>query len=148
MGQGEVNSDRPQTLLEPAALHLILGYLRCLPVCLFINQSEGGSGRVGGNHGFWVLQAAGLRAGLPMGKAQSDTATAGWGLGVLGTQGGSCPRSHSFGYREISVASLFSSLSAFLACVAVRSQAQQKPHTAGVQVGKGDLGGGTLVAFE
>lgn len=34
---------------------------------------------MGENHGFWVLQAAGLKAGLPIGKAQSDTVTAGGG---------------------------------------------------------------------
>lgn len=65
-----------------------------------------------------------------MGKAQSDTATAGWGLGVLGTQGDSCPRSHSlWAQRDLRDFPVF-----FIVClpclcdsVTARSQAQQNP---------------------
>lgn len=66
------------------------------PACLLVNQSseaqlqKEGQSKLGENHGFRALKAAGLQAGsgcgVGGGKAQSDSGTAGWGLGVLGGQ--------------------------------------------------------------
>lgn len=53
-----------------------------------------------------------------------------WGLGVLDTQGGSCPRSYSLRvlgcHRGLSMAPLFSLLSAFLVLMPARPQDWQK----------------------
>lgn len=62
-----------------------------------------------------------------------------WGPREAASQGHT-----AFGCRAVTEG--ISSLSAFLACVTARSQAQQKPTLQGA--GKGDLGGGTLAASE
>lgn len=67
-GKGDVGLGSLQTLLDLATS----GVFQCASSSVSRNSAlEGGSGRVGENHGFWVLQA--------VGKAQSDTVTAGGG---------------------------------------------------------------------
>lgn len=133
-GKGEVGLGSLQTLLDLASLQLAdpwatSGVFQCASSSVSRNSAlEGGSGRVGENHGFWVLQAARLKA---CGEGSVRHCHSWWGLGVLGTQGGSCPRSYSLWvlgcHGGLSMASLFSLLSAFLVCMPARPQAWQKP---------------------